>query len=90
MKQDYKGTGGNRRQHPCSNCGTEIPADDCYDLLLEKRRPRADRQGGTKKTRNYLPPRRFTTGHIYLCNECAKDFVKFMNAIKEGAAYYDD
>jgi hypothetical protein len=54
-----------------------------YDVIVRKREPRADRRSPRSSCNKYLPPTRYTVRHLYLCNECAQEFIKFIDTFEE-------
>lgn len=71
------------KQSPCSLCGTVPPSDDMYDVIMRKREPKEDRRSPRSSCNRYLPPTRYTVRHLYLCNGCAQEFMKFLDTFEE-------
>lgn len=73
-----------RRQNPCSSCGKTLASDDMYDVIMQKREPREDRRSPRSSVAKYLPPNKTTVCHLYLCNECAAEFMSFLATYEGG------
>lgn len=61
-----------------------MPSDDMYDIVVQQRKPRSDRRSPRSTVEKYLPPFRQTVCHLYLCNECAPQFVDFLKLYEGG------
>jgi len=75
--------GRNGRQNPCSICGEPLVPDECYDLILTRRMPKANRQGrrGYAKVPKYLPPKRMCVEHLYFCDNCVGKAIDWMKEV---------
>jgi len=70
---------GRKQQHPCHGCGKDLQSDDMFDVIMQQRKPKANRFSSRSTVKRYLPPERIVVEHLYLCHECAENFQEFMS-----------